>query len=189
MTEAPSYQRLPTRRLDRRAPTRFDLTPDAGARAALAAALDLLSLPSVRFRGLVHPQGRADLVLRGDLEATVVQSCVVTLEPVTTALHDRVERRYLADYAEPAGEDVEMPEDDLAEPLPEVIDLSAVLAEALALVLPLYPRAAGAVLGSGTGGAAFAPPGVEPLTDADLRPFAGLAALRDKSPGPAAGDD
>ena len=56
------------------------------------------------------------------------------------------------------------------------IDLTAILTEELALNLPLYPRAADTVTTSET----FAAPGVEPMTDAEAKPFAGLAALRAK---------
>ncbi len=41
----------------------------------------------------------------------------------------------------PTDDEAEMPEDDTAEPLPEVIDPGAVMFEALALALPDYPRA------------------------------------------------
>lgn len=69
-----------------------------------------------------------------------------------------------------------MPEDDTLEPIPEVIDLRALAAEELALALPDWPRAPGAELGE----AVFAAPDAAPLRDADLRPFAGLQALKDK---------
>jgi len=51
-----------------------------------------------------------------------------------------------------------------------VIDPAAVMIEALALAMPLYPRAEGADLGE----AVHAEPGVTPMRDADARPFAGL---------------
>jgi uncharacterized metal-binding protein YceD (DUF177 family) len=85
-------------------------------------------------------------------------------------------RRYLADWVEPEAEESEVPEDDSVEPLTEVIDAGAVLAEALALALPPYPRAPGAEFGELTAAA----PGAEPLTDEKLRPFAGLAELMKK---------
>jgi hypothetical protein len=50
------------------------------------------------------------------------------------------------------------------------------MVEALVLHLPLYPRVEGAELGE----LAVTEPGKTPLRDADLRPFAGLAALKDK---------
>jgi uncharacterized metal-binding protein YceD (DUF177 family) len=164
--------------LSHRKPTRFRLAPDAAARAALAASLDLIDLPEVQFEGEITPAGRADFSLKGRLRARAVQACVITLAPVPAAVDEEVTRRYLADYAAPEGEEVEMPEDDSTEPLPEVIDLHEILREALALALPLYPRAPGADLGE----AVFAEDGTEPLRDQDLRPFAGLAALVRKAP-------
>jgi uncharacterized metal-binding protein YceD (DUF177 family) len=91
-----------------------------------------------------------------------------------------VARRYLAEMPEPEGDEVEMPEDDTAEPLPATLDLFAVLSEALALALPQYPRAEDAELGE----AVFAAPGVAPMTDEEAKPLAGLAALRDRLKGP-----
>jgi len=165
--------------LSHRKPTRFRLAPDAAARAALAASLDLIDLPDLSFDGEITPAGRADFTLTARLKARAVQACVVTLAPVPAEVDEEVTRRYLTDYAAPEGEEVEMPEDDSTEPLPEVIDLHEILREALALALPLYPRAPGADLGE----AVFAEDGTQPLRDKDLRPFAGLAALVRKAPG------
>jgi uncharacterized metal-binding protein YceD (DUF177 family) len=181
---APLSHPLIVRQLPTRKATRFDLTPDDDARAALAAHAGLIALPFLRFRGEVRPRGRQDLQLEATLEAVVVQPCSVTLAPVTTRLNETVERRYLADYAEPAGDEVELDGNDSDEPLPEVIDAGMVATEALILALPLYPRAEGAALDE----AVFAPLGATPLRDADLRPFAGLAALR-ATLAPKAGQD
>ena len=141
---------------------------------ALAEELGLLGLRTLSFSGEIAPTGRRDFMLTGVLGATVVQPCVVTLEPVTTRLDVPVLRTYVAGFAEPEGDEVEMAEDDSVEPLPAVIDPAAVMAEALALALPLYPRKAGAELGE----AVYAAPGVVPMTDEAARPFAGLAALK-----------
>ena len=59
-----------------------------------------------------------------------------------------------------------------------------VLAEALALALPDYPRGDEEVIGEQV----FTEPGKEAMTDEDAKPFAGLAALRDKLTGEG-GDD
>ena len=167
---------LRTGALSPRKPTRFDLTPDVTGREAVAQVLGLLSLPKLQFRGEIRPAGKRDFVLEATLTATVVQPCGITLAPVQTDVRDSVVRRYLSDWVEPEGDEVEMPEDDSTEAVPEVIDLGAVLLEALALSLPLYPRAPGAELGE----ISATPPGAEPLRDADLKPFAGLAALKDR---------
>ena len=180
---------LPTHLIDLRArglrkPLRFDLAPGPEGRAAVAADLDLIDLPAFRFTGLVKPAGK-DVVLESVLTATVVQPCAVTLAPVTTRIDEAVTRRYVADWVEPEGDEVEVPEDVTVEPLPQAIDVGAVAIEALALALPLYPRAPGAELGE----AVFAPPGVAPLRAEDLRPFAGLAALKDRLTSPDGGTE
>jgi uncharacterized metal-binding protein YceD (DUF177 family) len=162
---------LPTTR-----PTEFDLTPDLSARAALADELGLLALRKLRLVGRIEASGPRDWLLTGTLGATVVQACVVTLDPVTTRIDVPVRRLYCADLPEPDLDEVEMPDDDEVEPLRAVIDPEAVLAEALALALPLYPRRDGADLGD----AIYAAPGVAPMTDEDARPFGALAALRAK---------
>lgn len=159
-----------------RKPTRFDLEPDRDALDRIATFLGLLGLSKLRFKGELRPLGRRDWRLQATLGATVTQPCVVTLTPVTTRIDEEITRTYLADMPEPEGDEVEMPEDDTAEQLPGVIDIGAVMSEALALELPPYPRAEGVELGS----AVFTEPGAEPLGDEALKPFAGLADLMKK---------
>lgn len=166
-------QPYPTAQLLRRKHTAVVFAPDATARAAIAATLDLISLHAFRMTGEICPAGKHDLVLTARIMARMVQPCSVTLAPVETRIDEAVLRRYLTDFAEPEGSEVEMAEDDTTDPMTDSIDAAAVAIEALALALPLYPRSAGADLGE----AVFAPPGAAPLRDADLRPFARLAGL------------
>ena len=151
---------------------RFTFAPDAAACKTIAQALGLLELPEFVLKGELQPMGRIDVALRADLAALVVQPCSISLAPVTTRLKDHVERNYRHDFQDPKGEEVELQGDD-AEALPEVIDVAAVAIEALALALPLYPRAKGVDLGA----AVATPPGAQPLTSEALKPFAGLAGL------------
>lgn len=154
----------------------FDLRPTAEENRVMADKLGLSGLRKVTFKGRISPESTRDWRLDGHLGATVTQPCVVTLAPVSTRLEEDVIRRYLAHMPEiPAGEEVEMPEDDTVEPLPDLIDLTVVMTEALALALPLYPRAPDAEPGD----MAVTEPGTEPLRDEDTKPFAGLAGLRD----------
>ena len=162
--------------LSARKTTRLLFEPESEARAAMAEELGLSELRKLRLEGTLTPMGKSDWRLTAHLGATVVQPCVVTLEPVVTRIEEPLERQYVSDYQDPEGAEVEMPEDDTTEPLPAAIDLAALAAEALALAVPAYPRADGAEAPE----AVFAPPGVTPLRDADLNPFAGLAGLKDK---------
>ena len=150
-----STHRIPVSRLARRGGHRFEIEPDAEARAALAARLDLTGLRKLRLAGGITPDTASDdsngWRLDATLGATVVQPCGVTLAPVTTRIDEAVTRRYSPDAtppeALPEGE-MEMPGDDTVEPLGAVIDLDAVLAEALALALPPWPRSDDAALGT-----------------------------------------
>ena len=161
-----------------RTSTHVHFVPDAAARAAIATALGLIALPEMKFDGEIRSSGKRDMVLTARLEARAVQPCSVTLAPVTTRVGEDVLRQYLADFKDPEGEETEILSDDTLEPLPEVIDAAGVAIEALALALPLYPRAKGVELGE----AVFAASGTEPLRQDDLKPFAGLAALVGKLP-------
>jgi len=156
----------------------FDLAPDAAARKMIAEELGLSDLRKLRLQGRVSEDG-ADWVLDAHLGATVVQPCGVTLDPVTTRIDETVTRRFSPEADRPEdlpGDEMEMPEDDTLEPLEHDIDLGRVLIEALSLALPAWPRRDDAELGQATAAAE----GVAPLTDADTKPFAGLAGLRDK---------
>ena len=155
------------------------LAPGPEARAALAAELGAVSVRKLRFEGILKPRGKAGWRLEATLGATVVQSCIVTLDPVTTRIDVDVVRNFVPEdqFEEPEpGSEVEVPEADTTEPLGDEIDLQAVMTEALSLAMPTYPRKPGVDLGA----AQFTEEGVTPLQDEDTKPFAGLAALREK---------
>ena len=181
MTDMAEFPKLMARmgQVSGKKPLHFNFAPDSAARAQIAAALELLELPEFTFKGSLIPESRGDVALTAALAALVVQPCALTLAPVHTRIKDQSSRRYVRDYKEPEADEMEIGPDDV-EPLPEDIDLAAIAIEALTLALPLYPRAKGAELSD----AVFAPPGVAPLKDADLRPFAGLAALKQALEGP-----
>jgi uncharacterized metal-binding protein YceD (DUF177 family) len=171
---APSRpSRFRTGGLSPRKPTRFSYRPDATERAALASDLGLLALYALDLTGEFRPAGRDELILDATLTARADQPCSITLLPVPASISEAVRRRYVAGLTDPDGDEVEMPEDDSVEPMPDEIDLAEVAAEALALALPLYPRAPGAELGA----VVHAGDGITPLSDADLKPFAGLQGL------------
>ena len=161
--------------LPQNAPTPFELRPGAAELETLKQALDLLGLRKLSFVGTVRAQGKRDWILTGKLGATVVQPCVITLEPVTTRVETPVRRVFLADWDEPDDPEFEMPEDDETEALGPEIDPAAIMAEALSLALPQYPRKDDAALDQ----TAFTEPGKQAMTDDEVKPFAGLAGLRD----------
>ena len=152
---------------------RVDANPET--RTALAAELDLIDLPSLRVEASVTPVGRDQWRVAGTIRAKVVQACVVSLNPVSTTVEETFERRFTEDE-NAVGSDLDFDPvgDDPPEMIKDGLDVGIVATEALALALPTYPRAQGATFE----GAAVAPPGVEPIRPDDLKPFAGLAALK-----------
>lgn len=156
---------------------RLDLQPDAEIRARIAQIFGLDALRKFRFTAQLAPLGQTDWELRGEIGATIVQPCAVTLEPVTTRIDESVQRRFLMDMPQPQGLEIEMPEDDSLEPLGTHIDISAIALEALSLAIPAFPRAPDAetdtaiVLES-------RPPGAAPIVPQETRPFAALEGLK-----------
>lgn len=148
----------------------FDISPEPSEAAALARLLDAQAVRKLRFAGRLTPVAKGGWQLEAQLGATVVQTCVVSLEPVTTRVDEAV-RRALLPQATGTGEVViALDEDEEIEPLGDRIDFGRIAAEALALALPAYPRKEGTTLATG-----------DDAGDEDRpRPFAALAALREK---------
>ncbi|MFD2738745.1 YceD family protein [Sulfitobacter aestuarii] len=172
----PSPHALRVAELSQTGDNAFALRPDTDSCAQIAAELDLSALRKLSFIGRVMPLGGQDWTLEGRLGATLVQPCVVTLEPVTTRIDVDVTRRYIKGYELPDEAEMEMPEDDSSEPLGQWIDPAAVMIEALALEVPEYPRKDAAELGQ----MVYTKPGEAPMTDEQARPFAGLAGLKNQ---------
>ncbi len=158
-----------------RKPTEFSLVPTADERKAVSEALGIVGVKKLRFVGALAPLGNKDWTLTAELGATVVQNCVVTLDPVTTRIDEALKRSYVADLPEIEASEIEMLVDETVEDLPDALDLAQVMIEALSLSLPVYPRADGADLAE----TVFTKPGVTPMSNEDARPFAGLGALRE----------
>ena len=152
----------------------FSLRPDKDTLAQIATELELSFIRKLSFVGRIVPLGKSDWQLTGRLGATVVQPCVVTLDPVTTRIDVDVTRQFIAAFTDPDEPEVEMPDDDTTEPLGSWIDPAVVMQEALALAVPDYPRKDAAELGQ----LVYTKPGDTPMTDEQARPFAGLADLK-----------
>ena len=172
----PSPTALRVSELSQNRRTAFSLRPDTAETKRIADELGLLGLRKLSFEGHLRGEGAQDWRLEANLGATVIQPCIVTLDPVTTRLEVPVTRLFQHDYVDIDAPEAEMPEHDTTEPLRAWIDPAEVMIEALVLALPQYPRSEGAELGD----AVFAAPGITPMRDEDARPFSGLAALKDK---------
>jgi uncharacterized metal-binding protein YceD (DUF177 family) len=172
----PSDTALHVAELSQTAENLFSIAPAGAELTALAQQLGLSALRKLRFEGRIKPLGATDWQLKARLGATVVQPCVVTLEPVTTRIDIDVARAFVQGYQEPDEPETEMTDDDTTEALGSWIDPALVMQEALALAVPDYPRKDNATLGQ----LVYTKPGDAPMTDEDARPFAGLADLKSK---------
>lgn len=169
---------LPVSKLSPNAPLSFDLQPRASDLEDLCQELGLIGLRKLRLHGDIRADGATDWMLRAKLGATVTQTCVVTLDPVTTRIDEPVLRRYLKTWPldTELGDDVEMPEDDSIEALSDTINIFEVMYEALALALPAYPRAEHAVVAH----TESRPDGAEPIKAIDETGLSALSELKKK---------
>lgn len=150
----------------------FNLTADAGTRAAVAKSIGLAALPRLEASFDVTRRGSDGLRVVGRVSATVGQTCVVTLEPIDNDVDEAVDLTFVPAVgtdADDAGKVAVQVAEDAPEPLiGGVVDLGVIATDFLSLGLDPYPRKPGAE---------FAVPVAE---DDSGHPFAALAALKNK---------
>ena len=178
LPDAPLKHVFDVATLSRARETRFDLHPGSDERQSIADFMGIEALDQMRFKGHLQPLRKSEWRLEARLTAAVQQACVVTLAPVPAAIDEKIVRELLPLPAGTEAIEVEVgpEEEDGPDYFEDRIDVGAIALEQLALALDPYPRAADAKLED----AQFAGPGVAPMTDADLKPFAKLASLKDK---------
>ena len=185
---APVSWELPVHALSRATDRELDFAPERKELRAVAKFLGLEDLATWRIKGRLIPAARDSFRLEARMTAKLTQKCVVTLDPVPARIDEDLLRTFVPEDSLAARElvdDLDPEGEDAPETYGQSIDLGAVAIEALALALDPYPRA------DDVDAETFrtAPPGVEPLTDEALRPFAKLAALKEKMSGGQGQDD
>ena len=144
--------------------------------------LDLLSVKKVSLVGVLYPLSMNEWSLKAELRATVKQKCVISFKPVKTIVCETINRTFsptaLQNTSEAGDDDETSPVmfDDTLHELKDEIDLTEMIIEELTLILPLYPKIEGAELGSYS----VTEPGVKPLDEENIKPFAQLSELKDK---------
>ncbi len=154
-----------------REPRTLAVSATATERVALARRFGLLELP--RLEATVEIRRTDDGVLaRIEIEAEVVQACVVSLDPVPATLSEHVDLFFAKRIptAATTGEIVIDPEaeDPPEELVGDSIDLGEVVAEHFGLALDPFPRRPDAVFAGPDAGTAAA----------DGGPFAALRRLK-----------
>ena len=123
----------------------YPISAEAAEREALARRFDLLSLDRLEAELHLRRIGGGMVRLWGRFSAEVVQACVVSLEPVASA----IEQDFTVLYGptQPGKSVMVDLETEVAEPFDgEAIDIGEAVAQQLALALDPYPRAPGAIL-------------------------------------------
>jgi uncharacterized metal-binding protein YceD (DUF177 family) len=126
-----------------------EVTANAAERAALARRFGLVAIDRLEaVLRLTRLPRSGRFRLQGELSADVVQTCVVTLDPVPAHIETPFEIVYERSGAAADAAEVVIESEDQPEPLfTDVIDLGEVVAEELALALDPYPRSPGATAG------------------------------------------
>lgn len=145
-------------------------------RGEISRTLDLVGCPSFVARYRIKPRSNGNFRLEGSLEATVEQTCVVTLEPLT----NKVAQTFAVDFwpeselPEPSGGLVDVHDEPDMEPIVAGrIEAGRIIFECLASSIDLFPRKPGATF--------EAPPGAAQDTGVKPEgPFAALAKIRPK---------
>ena len=142
---------------------------DAAERAALAARFGLRAID--RLEGVFRVRrDAAGIVAQGQVEAAVIQACIVTDEELPVTVAEPVALRFVAEDA-PEGDEIELSEDALDEMEFDgaAIDLGEAAAETMALALDPFPRGPNAA-------AALREAGV--ISEEEAKPLGALAGLK-----------
>ncbi|PWC33089.1 DUF177 domain-containing protein [Azospirillum sp. TSO35-2] len=149
-TPAPEFSRTISADAVRRADLTETIEATEAERRALAERLELESIErltaTVRLRAV---RGGTMVRVSGTLEADVVQTCVVTLEPVPAQVAESFEALFAPEsMIDDPGDEIEidptLSDEDTPEPMVNNrIDIGELTAQHLSLALDPYPRAAG----------------------------------------------
>jgi uncharacterized metal-binding protein YceD (DUF177 family) len=152
----------------------FDIEAKPSERAALAERFGLVSIDALKARVRLRAMAGGTLIrVSGTLTASLVQTCVVTLDPLPAEIEEEFSMTFADGEADAAGGEIELSLDDEDPPDPienGAIDVGEVVAEHLALALDPFPRKPGIEFQGGEDSA--------PLEEKKPSPFAALAQLR-----------
>lgn len=174
----PLVHLVPASRLSRDAEGGHEVSvrPAPDVLGRVAGFLDIEKLEGLALTGRLAPGEGGVWIFRGQLTATVVQSCVVTLDPVRSVIDTAVRRTYVPGPLPTHARELELDEDDLdpPEPFSDAIDLGQLAVETLALSLEPWPRIEGAAVEQANPGA----PGLKALEERKPEAFRALAELK-----------
>ncbi|OYY79524.1 MAG: hypothetical protein B7Y43_00040 [Sphingomonas sp. 28-62-20] len=152
-------------------PRTLSIAADGGERAALAQRFGLVAIDSLTATFAIR-RDAAGIVATGRVNASLVQACSVTGDPLSVTIDEPVALRFIeAEVVD--GDEIELSADACDSVLysGKTIDLGEAAAETMALALDPFPRGPRAE-------AALREAGV--LREEEAGPFGALAGLRQK---------
>ncbi|CAA7613289.1 conserved hypothetical protein [Magnetospirillum sp. LM-5] len=155
--------------------TEMKVTASPAERAALADRFDLVEISALDAQVTLKAIAGGTMVrLAASITARLVQTCVVTLEPIEAEIDTRFSMTFGGGTEEDGGEiDLSIDDEDPPEPIVDgAIDVGEAIAEHLALAIDPFPRKPGTAYV----GVEIEPP--EPETKPN--PFAALARFHEK---------
>jgi len=154
---------------------------DEAERRALAERFELEGIERLKATvRLKRARGGEMVAVTGELEAEVVQTCVVTLDSVRSTVEDSFDALFapealVPDYPEEVEFDASFLDEELIEPFVNGrIDIGELTAQHLSLALDPYPRAPGVELPE----AEAAEPEHDEVAEERPNPFAALERLK-----------
>ncbi len=152
---------------------RFELVPDAATRARLAEVADVVAVLSLQVLLDVRPAADGGVEVTGELNGTVRQTCVVSLEEFENPIAETIAVDFAVDPQSKAETDDEEEIEDLPDPIVDgKIDLGALATEFLILSIDPYPRKPGVKFEAG--------PAEDRQPEPKRSPFEQLSGLKDK---------
>jgi uncharacterized metal-binding protein YceD (DUF177 family) len=122
-------------------------------RAGLARRFGLQKVSDLALEGRLLADNNGEFSFRGNIAAKVVQTCVVTLDPVENVIDEPIALRFVpeARLDEPKREVMVDPEaeEDIEAMTGDIVDLGPAVAEQFGVALDPYPRKSGAGLSEG----------------------------------------
>jgi uncharacterized metal-binding protein YceD (DUF177 family) len=145
-----------------------------GERAALSTAFDVLGFDSAVASYRVTALAGGGYQLKGSVDCSIRQACVVTLEPLTQALSETFDVEFWPSADDDADEGGDLsvldgPDVDVLEN--QTIPAGRIVFETISAAIDPFPR---------KDGAQFEAPDPAPKTGATISPFSALAKLKNK---------
>jgi uncharacterized metal-binding protein YceD (DUF177 family) len=121
----------------------YNLVADASTRDAVMKLARVRTLSRLEASFDLTRRGEA-VAVRGEVKAQVGQTCVVTLEPIESAVHEQIDLLFAPAESETGDIKQTKKKGEPPEPLENgVVDIGAIATEFLVLGLDPYPRKAG----------------------------------------------